>query len=474
MTETHPSPIGAGTGRRPTASPEHAYPEQVSPRQDDPVQTVDLPSPGISVEQVTAVQDRLAAWLSDFAGLHEHTEQLAATRSLDAVLRTVLDAGAALLGARRGMLVLDASHGDAVGLGLDRSCRGALETVPRDTGPYAGLLAHEGRPAQLLHTDLARDPGLDPRYRAVAAQLGIGASCALPLATADDGPIGAAVWFYDEPAEPSDRQQHLARLYCAFAAPVVARELELERLRRSCDALRHGLLPDRLPRVPGVRLAARFVPAGLDRSAGSDWYDALALPEGALALTVGSVCGGGTGAATAMGRLRAALRAYAVLEGEDPVAVLGDLELLLKSTEPARSATALYAYVEPAERRISLAGAGQCPPLLVTERGAGFVETSLSAPLGMLGCWEAPGVELHAEPGDVLVLYTEGLARRCGAGGLDAGQARLRAAAAGAPRDARQDPDRLCAHLLATCPDRPFGEAAEAVDDLVLLAVRFG
>src|SRR5262249_32619530 len=151
---------------------------------------------------------------------------------------------------------------------------------------------------------------------------------------------------------PSERQQQLAHLYCTFAAPLIAKELEQERLRRSCDALRRGLLPDRLPKLPGVRLAARYLPAGLDLSAGSDWYDALALPEGPLALTVGSVPGGGTDAATAMGRLRSALRAYAVLEGEDPVAVLGDLELLLKTTEPALSATALYAHVEPVERRV--------------------------------------------------------------------------------------------------------------------------
>lgn len=468
MTETHPFPTVTGTGRWPVGSPEHA-----SPHRDDFAAALGLPSPGAPVEQPGPVRDPLAGWLADVTDLQEHTGRLAAVRGLDATLRAVLDAGAALLGARRGMVVLSGGEGDAVGLGLDRSCRGALETVPRDTGPYAGLLAPEGRPAQLLHRDLTRSRGLDPRYRAVAAQLGIGASCALPLATEADGPVGAAVWFFDEPAEPSGRQQRLARLYCSFAAPLVAKELERERLHTHGEALRRGLLPDRLPRVPGMRLAARCLPAALERSAGSDWYDALVLPEGALALTVGSVCGGGTGAATVMGRLRAALRAYAVLEGEDPVAVLGDLELLLKTTEPARSATALYAYVEPSECRITLAGAGHCPPLLVTDAGAGFVETSLSAPLAMLSCWEAPGVELEAERGDVLVLYTEGLARRCGPG-LEAGQARLRAVAADAPRAVRQDPELLCARLLAACEGAGRPGAGDApVDDLVVLAARF-
>lgn len=179
---------------------------------------------------------------------------------------------------------------------------------------------------------------------------------------------------------------------------MLARQLEADRVQRTTEALRRGLLPDRLPQPAGLRLAARLVPAGLDRSCGSDWYDAIPLPDGTVGLTVGSVSGDGPGAgpcsapgaAAAMGRVRAALRAYAVLEGEDPVSVLGDLELLLKTTEPARTATAVYAWVEPGERRITLAGAGHCPPVLVSRHGAEFVETSLSAPLGMLTCWEAP------------------------------------------------------------------------------------
>ena len=121
-------------------------------------------------------------------------------------------------------------------------------------------------------------------------------------------------------------------------------------------------------------------------------------------------------------------------------------------------------------RRITLAGAGHCPPVLVTQYGANFVETSLSAPLGMLSCWEAPGVELSAERGDLLLLYTEGLARRFGPT-LHAGQTALRRAAADAPRDVRLDPDRLCDHLLARLAADAAGPPA--TDDLVLLAARF-
>ncbi|MFJ6139962.1 PP2C family protein-serine/threonine phosphatase [Kitasatospora sp. NPDC092286] len=438
------------------------------------------PTPESRTAPPTAVQDRLAGRLSDFTSLHEHTERLARARGLDATLTAVLESVGALLGARRALLVTAMPGGgpsQPVGLGLDRASLGALETVPPEQSLLGRLLREHDRPARVRSHDLAGDPAIGTRLREVAVHLGLGGCYGLPLATEEDGPLASALWFYDEPAGPTERQCELARRYCEVAAPLLAKQLDTDRARRTTEALRRGLLPDHLPRPAGLRLAARLVPAGLDRSAGSDWYDAIPLPDGTVGLTVGSVSGDGLGAgpgsapgaAAAMGRIRAALRAYAVLEGEDPVSVLGDLELLLKTTEPARTATAVYAWVEPEERRITLAGAGHCPPVLVGRHGAEFVETSLSAPLGMLACWEAPGVELTAEPGDTLVLYTDGLARRCGPT-LHAGQANLRRAAADAPRDVRIDPDRLCAHLLAVCAGRDTGPAT---DDLMLLAARF-
>ncbi|WP_143660796.1 PP2C family protein-serine/threonine phosphatase, partial [Streptomyces fradiae] len=157
--------------------------------------------------------------------------------------------------------------------------------------------------------------------------------------------------------------------------------------------------------------------------------------------------GTGPGAVAAMGRLRASLRAYAVMEGEDPVAVLSDLELLLRLTEPARTATALFAYAEPARRRIVLAGAGHVPPLVLGERRTEYVETSLSAPLGMLACWEAPSVDLDVEPGETVLLYTDGLLRRMG-GSVDRAFTRLHAAASSVPKADRDDPEAVVDHVL--------------------------
>ncbi|MGW3460990.1 PP2C family protein-serine/threonine phosphatase, partial [Streptomyces olivaceoviridis] len=267
---------------------------------------------------------------------------------------------------------------------------------------------------------------------------------------------------------PHERRRHLVGLYVRHATEHLARLLEVERTRACVATLTDELLPARLPRVPGVQLAARrrAGPRG-----GGDWYDALPLPEAALGLSVGSVTGSGPSAVAAMGRLRASLRAYAVMEGEDPVAVLSDLELLLRLTEPARSATALFAYCEPAVRKVTLAGAGHSPPLLIGERRTEFAETSVSAPLGMLACWEAPSVEIQAEAGETVLLYTDGLLHRTG-DPMDRAFARLHAAAASVPRAARQDPGAVADHVLrAVLPDGL--DAADSEEDVVLLAARF-
>ncbi|WP_058045395.1 PP2C family protein-serine/threonine phosphatase [Streptomyces roseifaciens] len=479
-----------------------------------------LPGPSLPAPNAL-VQDRLAGWISDLTTLQELTERLTRTTTLDAALHEALRAGATLVGARRGLVTLHPATGPGrdhpvtVGFGLDHADLGHIETIPQAgagpeasgasaasgdsgisrapgapgapgssgasgaeavqeavPGPYGRLfddLPPTGSRTGTAHPDVASDEGLDPRHREVAARLGYGASYAVPLETDNAGRIGAAVWLYDEAAEPTERQRHLVGLYRDHATEHLARQLELAEAREAVATLREELLPSRLPRTPGVRLAVRHRTGPLG---GGDWYDALPLPEGALGLAVGGVSGSGPSAVAAMGRLRASLRAYAVMEGEDPVAVLSDLELLLRLTEPARAATALFAYCEPADRKVLLAGAGHCPPLIIGDHRVEFVETSLSAPLGMLACWEAPSVEIEPAPGETLLFYSDGLLHRTGRP-MDRAFARLRTAAAGVPKAARRDPEALVEHVLRTMLPQEGHSAWDGSEDVVLLAARF-
>lgn len=439
VTGIHPPPTAPEQTPRPAGSPWHA------------------PRPPAACAGSGAAQDRLASWISDLTTLHDLTERLPRTRSLDEALRETLRAGASLAGARRGLISLrpaaEGGHDRLIGLGLGPSDLGDIETVPRCSATHSRLMDEPAGPGsdaaatqEIAVHDIPHDEALDPRHREVAARLGFAASYAQPLTDADGRRIGAAVWLYDRPGRPDERQRHLLGCYLRQAAQHIANRLELSRAQSALREVHQGLLGRRLPQPPGVTLAVRH---HVGAEGGGAFYDALRLPDDALGLAIGTVTGSGPSVTAAMGRLLAGLRAYAVMEGEDPVAVLSDLELLLRITESARSATALFGYAEPAARRVVLASAGHPPPLVIGDRGAHFAETTLSAPLAMLSCWEAPSVELALAPGDTLLLYNEGLLHATGEP-LDHAFTRLEAAAVSASPQVRRDPAALADHVLHT------------------------
>jgi hypothetical protein len=411
--------------------------------------------------------DPLASWLAGLTTLHDLTERLGRTATLADALQETLRAGAALLGARRGACRLRPADGSGperlAGLGLAHADLGHLQTVPRGLEPAT----------ETVLADIPADRALHPRHREVAARLGFAASYAVPLAADSAGDLGALLWLYDEPGRPDPGQRHLLARYLRSAARHIAGRLELDRARADLDTVRSGLLPARLPRLPGVSLAVRHrtSPRG-----GGDFYDALALPDSAVGLAVGGTDGTGPAALAAGGRLRAGLRAYAVMEGEDPVAVLSDLELMLRLTEPGRCATAVFGYAEPAARRVVLASAGHPPPLVVGPARADFAETALSAPLGMLSCWEAPSVVVEVAAGETVLLYSDGLLHRTGES-LDTALLRLRTAALTAAPEARADPELLVDHILRTLLPGPPDDGPAATpgrgEDIVLLAAHF-
>ena len=127
-------------------------------------------------------------------------------------------------------------------------------------------------------------------------------------------------------------------------------------------ALQRGLLPTRLPSVPGIDLAARYVP-GQDAGVGGDWYDVFLLPDDSLGIVVGDVAGHGLPSAVVMGRLRSALRAYA-LEHSDPAEVLTRLDRKIHHFEAGNLATAIYAVIPPDRNRALISNAGHLPPVL--------------------------------------------------------------------------------------------------------------
>ncbi|MFF4172204.1 PP2C family protein-serine/threonine phosphatase [Streptomyces sp. NPDC001744] len=238
------------------------------------------------------------------------------------------------------------------------------------------------------------------------------------------------------------------------AATALDNAQRYEHERDTAEILQRAMLTD-LPAVPGLRMAARYLPAGKGMNVGGDWYDAFLHPDGTLTTVIGDVTGHGLDAAVLMSQLRHALRAYA-LQGHSPGALLTLLHDLMRSLQPGLSATALVAQLRPASPEVVWATAGHLPPLLRTPDGTVHVLHDRGGfLLGLPVDQTVRDHHLTLAPGSSLLLYTDGLVERR-ARGVDPGIRRLAAALAGLAPQAggtvEQDAEKLLADLLRDSP----------------------
>lgn len=185
-----------------------------------------------------------------------------------------------------------------------------------------------------------------------------------------------------------------------------------ERQHELASALQRSLLPERFPRVPGLAIAASYLPAADGARVGGDWYDAFPLGDGRVLLAVGDVVGHGIDAAASMGQVRNALRAYA-LEDPAPQSVCARLNALLLEISPREFCTAFCAVLDPWAGTIDYVSAGHPPPL--TRAPAGelrFLDAVRSVPLGALPDARFDCATDSLEPGALLFAYTDGLVER--------------------------------------------------------------
>jgi serine phosphatase RsbU (regulator of sigma subunit)/anti-sigma regulatory factor (Ser/Thr protein kinase) len=174
------------------------------------------------------------------------------------------------------------------------------------------------------------------------------------------------------------------------------------------ETLQDSMLPHIPSRMAGCDIATRYLPGALLGRVGGDWFDSVKLPGARTALVVGDVMGHGLHSAAMMGQLRTAVQTMAALD-LPPAQLLRNLDDLAQRLGDTYLATCLYAVYDPIGSELHLANAGHIPPVLVRADGRSeLLDLPTGAPIGVGGVpFEA--VRVRVEPGDRLVMCTDGL-----------------------------------------------------------------
>jgi sigma-B regulation protein RsbU (phosphoserine phosphatase) len=241
------------------------------------------------------------------------------------------------------------------------------------------------------------------------------------------------------------------------ALAIDARQTNAE--RAAASALQHSYLPARLPAIPGLELAARYLP-GEKGSVGGDWYDVFRLPDDRVGVVMGDVAGRGLAAALVMGRLRSALRAYAI-ESPDPADALERLDRKAQHFEAGEMTTVLYGVLELGTERMELSSAGHLLPILASPGTESVsVEAQVDPPLGTIRQVKRHRTAIEVPAGAALCLFTDGLVERRQVP-LDENLDRLRKVVTAS------HPEVVCRSVLAALLDHQTNP-----DDVAVLAVR--
>jgi phosphoserine phosphatase RsbU/P len=365
------------------------------------------------------------------------------------LLEEVLERTRGILGAdTAAVLLLDFPAGQLVAYaaaGLEEEVRQGVR-IPVGRG-FAGRIAAERRPVILNHVD--HTTVLNP----ILLAKGIRALMGVPL-IAGGKVMGVLHVGSLTPRQFTSDDVELLQLAADRAATALTSLMARED-RIAAQALQRSLLPSALPVTAGAEMAVRYVPG--TGVVGGDWYDVFTLPSGQLAMVIGDVTGSGLHAAVIMGRMRSALRAYA-METPDPAEVLARLDAKMQHFEPGAMATVAYAVLDQGLERMDICLAGHYPPVMATPgQPAELADIPTNLLIGAAPQARRTPATIAITPGTLACFFTDGLIERRGQT-IDHGLERLCQAVVAQP------PDAACAAVMAAMVG-----AEPARDDIALL-----
>ena len=406
-------------------------------------------------EQAQNARAAAEAAVATLQAIQRVTDAALAYLSLDELLTELLERITEILSTDTAAILLLEETGEMLAA---RAAKGIEEEVeqgvriPVGRG-FAGRVAAERRP--IFIPDVDRADILNPILR----QKGIRSLLGVPLLV--EGRVIGVLHvgsLVPRTFTPADRD--LLQL-AADRAALAIEHARLYEQHRVTESVQRSLLPQRIERIAGLDVSARYLPAATTTGLGGDWYDVFPVGGGRVGAAIGDVVGRGLPAATLMAQLRTALRAYA-FDGHPPAHVIDRVNRMLVHIAPSTMTTAAYLVLDLEDQSLTMVTAGHPPPLVVRPDGrAMYLTPEAGVALGVSRGSRYREERFDFPAGSTLLLYTDGVIEVRGES-LDQGLERLRALAEGV-----HDPVQLCDAVL----DRLVAGGKPA-DDVALLAAR--
>jgi GAF domain-containing protein len=318
------------------------------------------------------------------------------------------------------------------------------------------------RTGQTRWSDLMTDEFLnettrDEQHLALVKELGFRSYVSVPLN--GESEVLGALTLVSTTRSFGGKDVTFAEQLAENVAAVIDNARRYEHTLHTSHILQQSLLPQHLPEVEGLEVRSVYLPATRGLEVGGDFFDMAELAGDAVGFMVGDVAGHDREAAALMGHLRSAARTLAG-QVDSPAALVTGLHDSWELLGFDRIATGLFGLLYPESGDVVLASAGHYPPLLVQRTSARYVPVPPGAPLGSNGAGAA-NVHVRLQPGDLLVLYTDGVIDEREVGIEEGMQTLMKVC-----EREEMSPAAVCERIVAMLPP-------QRSDDVALLALRW-
>ena len=429
------------------------------------------PDSASHLARLEAENIRLRRAVEELSVLNDVATAIASASSLEAIVDLVVQKCVKHLAVDQGAVLMFGTKDEAAALHtMVRKVQTDLRRDPyRLSEQVVGWMLKDQEP--LVINDVATDE----RFREPTQQAGgvVTSLMCVPLRL-KGRMIGVLSVFNKKGSGFTESDQRLGTIIAAQSAQVIehARLVEEEKalqvMQRELEMaheIQRNLLPKTVPDLPGYDLAAKTVPA---RNVGGDYYDFLPSGDDHLALVLGDVSGKSMPAALLMANVQATIRGQTLLNPAAGDCMTRSNRLLYDSTDSDKFATFFYAVLDPARHELRYSNAGHNPPMLLSKGGEPRLLETGGPVLGVVPSFSFPEATVTIDPGDLLLIYSDGFTEAMNRRFEEFGEDRLLEAT----RAAWDLPAAGMVDSIFDAVNKHAGDAPQT-DDMTLMVLRY-